>query len=60
MVGNNSSGTTSIQYGVTRDKVEELEVILSDGSVCNFRELSKEQIIEKQKQRVLKDQYIDK
>ena len=49
MVGNNSSGTTSIQYGVTRDKVEELEVILSDGSVCNFRELSKKQIIEKTK-----------
>ena len=53
MVGNNSSGTTSIQYGVTRDKVEELEVILSDGSVCNFRELSKEQIIEKTKAKSL-------
>lgn len=53
MVGNNSSGTTSIQYGVTRDKVDELEVILSDGSVCNFRELSKEQIIEKTKAKSL-------
>lgn len=29
MVGNNSSGTTSIQYGVTRDKVLELQTILS-------------------------------
>ena len=32
MVGNNSSGTTSIQYGVTRDKVVSLKTILSDGS----------------------------
>ena len=32
MVGNNSSGTTSIQYGVTRDKVLTLDCILSDGS----------------------------
>ncbi len=33
MVGNNSSGTTSIAYGVTRDKIMELEVILADGSL---------------------------
>src|SRR5690606_7362209 len=32
MVGNNSSGTTSIQYGVTRDKVLEIEAVLADGS----------------------------
>jgi len=36
MVGNNSSGTTSIKYGVTRDHVLELETVLSDGSVANF------------------------
>jgi len=40
MVGNNSSGTTSIQYGVTRDVVLELEVILSDGSEATFNTLS--------------------
>lgn len=40
MVGNNSSGTTSIQYGVTRDKVVELQTILSDGSDVVFKELS--------------------
>jgi len=39
MVGNNSSGTTSIQYGVTRDKVVQLEVILSDGSEAVFAEV---------------------
>ena len=32
MVGNNSSGTTSIQYGVTRDKLLGLEMLLYDGS----------------------------
>ena len=41
MVGNNSSGTTSIQYGVTRDKVIEIEAILSDGSEVVFKEISK-------------------
>ena len=30
MVGNNSSGTTSIRYGVTRDKVRAVEALLSD------------------------------
>ena len=40
MVGNNSSGTTSIKYGVTRDKIIELKTILSDGSEAIFSELS--------------------
>ncbi len=49
MVGNNSSGTTSIKYGVTRDKVLELETILSDGSEVSFSGLSEEQFAEKTK-----------
>ena len=36
MVGNNSSGTTSIKYGVTRDKVVEMHTILSDGTEAIF------------------------
>ncbi|GAB5566025.1 MAG: FAD-binding and (Fe-S)-binding domain-containing protein [Winogradskyella sp.] len=36
MVGNNSSGTTSIKYGVTRDKVLSLKTFLSDGSSVIF------------------------
>jgi FAD/FMN-containing dehydrogenase/Fe-S oxidoreductase len=40
MVGNNSSGTTSIQYGVTRDKVVSLKVVLSDTSEAEFTRLS--------------------
>ncbi|MBR9913713.1 MAG: FAD-binding protein [Algicola sp.] len=47
MVGNNSSGTTSIQYGVTRDKVLALEVVLSDGSQVVFSDLSAEAFEEK-------------
>lgn len=40
MVGNNSSGTTSIKYGVTRDKVLKLKTILSDGSEALFSEVT--------------------
>jgi FAD/FMN-containing dehydrogenase/Fe-S oxidoreductase len=48
MVGNNSSGTTSIQYGVTRDKVIELETILSDGSEAIFNSLNADEFRVKQ------------
>jgi len=47
MVGNNSSGTTSIQYGVTRDKTVSMKTILSDGSEVEFKELSKSAFQEK-------------
>ncbi|MEH6763018.1 MAG: FAD-linked oxidase C-terminal domain-containing protein [Aequorivita antarctica] len=47
MVGNNSSGTTSIQYGVTRDKVLRLKTILSDGSEAIFEPLSKKEYLYK-------------
>jgi FAD/FMN-containing dehydrogenase len=39
MVGNNSSGTTSIRYG-TWDKIVEIKAILSDGSAAVFADLS--------------------
>jgi FAD/FMN-containing dehydrogenase/Fe-S oxidoreductase len=47
MVGNNSSGTTSIKYGVTRDKVLALKTILSDGSEVVFNELTTSEIHQK-------------
>ncbi|MCB0453814.1 MAG: FAD-binding protein [Aequorivita sp.] len=47
MVGNNSSGTTSIQYGVTRDKVLKLKTILSNGEEVVFEPLSKETFFKK-------------
>lgn len=49
MVGNNSSGTTSIQYGVTRDKVLEINTILSDGSETSFGALSQDEYRTKMK-----------
>jgi FAD/FMN-containing dehydrogenase/Fe-S oxidoreductase len=48
MVGNNSSGSTSIKYGVTRDKVLELQTILSDGSCVVFKDLTSEEFDQKQ------------
>ncbi len=48
MVGNNSSGTTSIQYGVTRDKIISMKTILSDGSEAEFGRISAEDFKKKQ------------
>ncbi|MBC8754896.1 FAD-binding protein [Kordia sp. YSTF-M3] len=47
MVGNNSSGTTSIQYGVTRDKIVSMDVLLSDGSEVTFGEITTEEFHQK-------------
>jgi len=47
MVGNNSCGTTSIQYGSTREHVLELKTILSDGSIAIFNALTKKEFEEK-------------
>lgn len=43
MVGNNSSGTTSIKYGVTREKLVSLKTVLFDGSEVEFSSISKEE-----------------
>lgn len=53
MVGNNSSGTTSIQYGVTRDKVLEIKALLSDGSEAVFNALSPDEFKDKTKKNSL-------
>ncbi|WP_339699983.1 FAD-linked oxidase C-terminal domain-containing protein [uncultured Marixanthomonas sp.] len=50
MVGNNSSGTTSIQYGVTRDKVLQLKTILANGETSVFNSISKERFLQKIKE----------
>lgn len=44
MVGNNSSGTTSIKYGVTRDKIQSLKAVLSDGSIVEFKDLKSKDV----------------
>ena len=47
MVGNNSSGTTSIKYGITREKIVSLKTILSDGSEVEFKALTTSEFEEK-------------
>tara|TARA_R110002051_G_scaffold325867_1_gene432565 strand:+ start:101465 stop:104374 length:2910 start_codon:yes stop_codon:yes gene_type:complete len=47
MVGNNSSGTTSIQYGVTRDKVVHLKTILANGDEVEFKSLTSQEFTAK-------------
>lgn len=53
MVGNNSSGSTSIRYGVTRDKVVAIDTILSDGSLATFSEITSEEFLEKLEEETL-------
>jgi len=55
MVGNNSSGTTSIRYGVTRDKIVEIRAVLSDGSVAIFKDLTSAEFLEKTKGNTLEN-----
>ena len=50
MVGNNSCGTTSIEYGTTRDHLLEVEAILSDGSEAVFKALDEAAFFDKIKQ----------
>ena len=47
MVGNNSSGSTSIRYGVTRDKVLAIDTVLSDGSLVTFSEITSDEFLQK-------------
>ena len=49
MVGNNSSGSTSIRYGVTRDKVLAIDTVLSDGSLVTFSEITSDEFLQKMK-----------
>ena len=43
MVGNNSCGSTSIEYGSTRDHTLAVKAILSDGSAVEFSDLTQEE-----------------
>ncbi len=44
MIGNNSSGTKSILFGKTIDHVEELRVLLADGTILDLRQLSSDEL----------------
>ncbi len=56
MVGNNSSGTTSIKYGVTRDKVVALKAILHTGETVLFEDCTKETFLQKSQQNTTEGQ----
>lgn len=47
MIGNNSCGTHSILYGKTVDHLFETEVVLADGSIAVFRDLTPQEIEQK-------------
>ena len=47
MMANNSAGARSVLYGKTIDHVLEQEVLLSDGSIVHFAELSRDEAVAK-------------
>jgi len=49
MVGNNSCGAHSLIYKTTRDHTLELRTILSDGSIAEFKNLNRNEFLQKLK-----------
>lgn len=49
MVGNNSCGSTSIEFGNTRDHIRSLEVLLSNGDFAFFRDEDPDKFFNKDK-----------
>ncbi len=47
MIGNNSCGSNSVVYGSTRDHLIEVTAVLSDGSICTFKNLNKHEFQDK-------------
>jgi FAD/FMN-containing dehydrogenase len=47
IVNNNSGGERTLEYGKTEKYVDELEVVLSDGSVTSFKPLTEAELAEK-------------
>ncbi len=53
IVANNSGGERTLKYGKTEKYVEELDVVLSDGSQATFKALTPEELKEKKKLQTL-------
>ncbi len=49
IVANNSGGERTLRYGKTEKYVEELDVVLSDGSRATFKSLTPEEVADKKK-----------
>jgi len=53
IVNNNSGGERTLKYGKTERYVQEVEVVLSDGSVTTFKELTPDELIQKKSEQTL-------
>ena len=53
IVSNNSGGERTLRYGKTEKYVEELDVVLSDGSQTSFKALTPEEVADKKKLQTL-------
>ena len=53
IVANNSAGERTLEYGQTEKYVEELDVVLSDGSQATFKTLTPEEVDDKKKLQTL-------
>lgn len=53
IISNDSGGELTLQYGKTHDYINELEVVLSDGSEARFGPLSRSELAQKQKLQTL-------
>lgn len=47
ILNNNSGGERTLEYGKTEDYVEEVEVVLADGTITTFKELTKDELVKK-------------
>jgi len=56
IVGNDAAGERTLGYGKTEKYLEELDVVLSDGSPATFKALSPEELEEKKKLETLEGQ----
>jgi HAD superfamily hydrolase (TIGR01484 family) len=48
IVNNNSGGERTLEYGKTEDYIEEVEVVLYDGTITTFKALGKDELTAKQ------------
>lgn len=53
IINNNSAGELTLRYGKTDRYVQELDVVLSDGSQVTFKPLTAEEVAEKKKKKTL-------
>jgi FAD/FMN-containing dehydrogenase len=50
IVNNDSGGERTLEYGKTEEYIEEIEAVLSDGSLVTFKELTKDELTAKKSQ----------